>query len=208
MAQTPSHFQFTCLNPDCGKKLRLPIPKKSGIYTITCPHCGTVKKMRLKGLDVLCPPAGEAKPASQAQPAGQPAPKPAAAAQAAPAPKPTQPINVTGQLQPYRGKLTLLRRGWLNKDYPLRDGRNVIGRYDEAKVSDIAIKGDSSMSRQSVEIAVEHQTSGYSFKLTVKNAANPVLHNGKPLPKGDSVSLNFGDSIVLGKTKFRFDKEA
>lgn len=63
------------------------------------------------------------------------------------------------------------------------------------------------MSRQSVEIDVDHHDKGYSFKLTVKNSTNPVLHNNKPLATGDSISLNFGDSIILGKTKFRFDKD-
>lgn len=63
------------------------------------------------------------------------------------------------------------------------------------------------MSRRSIEILVQQSDKGYTFKLTVLNATNPVLHNNKPLMKGESVSLNFGDTILLGKTKFRFEKD-
>ena len=35
-------------------------------------------------------------------------------------------INVTDSVQPYCGKLTLLRKGWLNKDFKLQKGRYII----------------------------------------------------------------------------------
>lgn len=106
-----------------------------------------------------------------------------------------------------KGKLVLLRKGWLNKDYHLVEGKQIVGRFDENEVSDIAIKGDSSMSRQSIEIAVIKTSNGYKFKMTVLKAKNPVLLNNKPLTVGESLSLNFGDSITLGRTKFRFDQD-
>lgn len=321
MAQTPSHMAFTCLNPECRQKIRINIPAKSGVYSITCPHCGMVKNIKLKGLDVLgqsqdtpnvtdnsqkppilinqvffvgtsykiiCPHCNKVEIPIHSKKAGKgvikcphckgtsvlkikeietfhssssndtstsnesnnnAAKQPfdlgddfyinqsytvicphckegsLVISQDSPgqgiavcskckgrvsftARKPTETIIKSELIQRFKGKLILLRRGWLNKDYPLKDGKNIVGRYDEAKVSDIAIKGDSSMSRQSVEIEVDHQDKGYSFKLTVKNSTNPVLHNNKPLTIGDSISLNFGDSIILGKTKFRFDKDA
>lgn len=110
-------------------------------------------------------------------------------------------------IQLLKGKLVLIKRGWLNKDYPLLAGKTVVGRDDETAPSDISIKGDSSMSRRSIEILVQQSEKGYTFKLTVLNATNPVLHNNKPLMKGESISLNFGDTILLGKTKFRFEKD-
>lgn len=105
------------------------------------------------------------------------------------------------------GKLTLLRRGWLNKDYPLKLGSHTIGRFDSDQMSDISIKNDSCMSRRSIKIDVVQSPKGFLFKLTVLKATNPVLHNNMALSIGDTVSLNFGDSIVLGKTRFRFDKD-
>lgn len=106
-----------------------------------------------------------------------------------------------------KGKLILLRKGWINKDYPLGLGSHTIGRYDSDQMSDISIKNDSSMSRRSIKIDVVRSPKGFLFKLTVLKATNPVLHNNVPLSANETVSLNFGDSIVLGKTKFRFDKD-
>lgn len=105
-----------------------------------------------------------------------------------------------------KGKLVLLRKGWMNKDYPLGLGQNVVGRYDEEDMPDIAVKKDNTVSRRSVRITVEQTIKGYTFKLTVLKATNPVLHNNLPLSIGESISLNFGDTLILGKTKFRFEK--
>ena len=60
---------------------------------------------------------------------------------------------------------------------------------------------------KSVEIEVKRTDRGYSFKLNVLKATNPVLHNNNPLLEGESVSLNFGDGIIMGQTRFRFDKD-
>lgn len=233
---------FKCLNPACQQKIRLEIPKKSGVYRITCPHCGITKRINLKGLDslgqandtsevkkqaeqsvvdlgedflvntfyeVACPHCHEGKIPLKYDSAGEFQTQcPACGGKVRlNVRKPTEIIARSELIQRYRGKLILLRRGWLNKEYSLREGSNIVGRYDKSKNSDIAIKGDSGISRQSIEILMDHHDKGYSFKLTVKNSTNPVLHNNKPLTVGDSISLNFGDSIILGKTKFRFEKE-
>lgn len=331
MAQQPTHLAFQCVNPDCRKKVRIKIPQKSGIYPVTCPYCGIVKKLQLKGMDVFGPQtAGDTTPPPPADPQASSTHLPNNSAKApitlnqefltnttykvacphcntteiplrsakagkgvitcpackgkslvtikeAPQPqgtstgkcaqpagnaikppvdlgddfyvntaytikcphckdaeiqikqenvgpglivcpkckgrvritarKPTETIAKSELIQRFRGKLILLRRGWLNKDYPLHDGKNTVGRYDEYEPSDISIKGDAGISRRSIEILVDHHDKGYSFKLTVKKATNPVLHNNKPLAVNDSISLNFGDSIIMGKTKFRFDKD-
>lgn len=121
--------------------------------------------------------------------------------------QPTKTVHADSDvLQLIRGKLVLLRKNWFNKDYPLREGRNIVGREDASAPSDISIKGDNTMSRRSVQIDMNHTGHGYSFKLTVIKAANPVIHNGSVLMNGESVSLNFGDTIVMGSTKFRFDR--
>lgn len=120
----------------------------------------------------------------------------------------THVVDVDGDsIQLIKGKLILLRKGWLNKDYPLGLGSHTIGRYDPSLMSDIAIKNDSSMSRRSIKIEVVQSPKGFIFKLTVLNAKNPVLYNNVALSCGETVSLNFGDSLVLGRTRFRFDKD-
>lgn len=237
---------FKCLNPECGKVIKMYRPEKSGIYKVTCPYCKTEKKMRLTGLDQVgqeekaqtpaapdnsqkppvvlpddfivgetyeftCPHCGKQRIGITPQKPG---------ARQIPCPLCKGQIKLTVrnktdvvelELQPagdfVRGKLTLLRKGWFNKDYPLGEGSHTVGRYDDSDMAEIAVKNDPTMSRRSVVIDVRLTPAGYTFKLTVLRAANPVLHNGAPLLVGDSVSLNFGDTIVLGRTKFRFDKD-
>jgi len=114
------------------------------------------------------------------------------------------------EYQPFRGKLLLLRKGWFNKEFKLNLGSNIVGRLDTdpAGNSDIAITDDPSMSRRSIDIRVDHtDTNGYMFSLKVLRATNPVLINREPLMPGESFSLNFEDSIILGKTQFRFVKD-
>ncbi|MDE7413639.1 MAG: FHA domain-containing protein [Muribaculaceae bacterium] len=241
MSQTPT-VKFNCLNPECGKLLEIPVPKKTGVYNVTCPFCKTQKQLRFKGLDEMEAQKKQAPqrpdysaaapvemeedfkignkysfkcPHCQKQEIGFQTDKAGHRQIACPYckgkigftvwPK-TQVIIVTEQLQLNKGKLVLLKRGWLNKDYPLKEGQNIVGRFDESGMSDISIKNDPSMSRRSIDINVKRTEKGYEFKLNVLKSTNPVLHNNVPLKTSDSVSLNFGDTIVLGKTKFRFDK--
>ncbi len=110
-----------------------------------------------------------------------------------------------------KGKLTVVRYKGIfgslaNKTFPLHLGQNTVGRYDEDLHSDIEIKGDATMSRRSVVIDVIRRETGYLFKLKVLKAANPVMHNSKPLVEGETVYLNYGDSLKLGKTTFVFGK--
>lgn len=243
---------FRCTNAECGKLLKLRRPKKSGIYPVTCPHCGTKKHLRLKGLDAFPEATSEATPlatASNPQATATPQAKQPVELQgdfvtgatykptcphcheheltisaiaagtltiecerckgkvAVQVRRNTQILQNTEMVQVFKGRLVQLRRGWINKRHQLVPGKNTIGRYDAEMWCNIAIRNDSSMSRRSVEIDVSHTERGYAFKLTVLNATNPVMHNNQPLRKGESVSLNFGDTILMGKTRFIFERE-
>lgn len=92
------------------------------------------------------------------------------------------------------------------KTYVLHEGENYIGREDKDLPSDVSLK-DEYASRRSVKIEVLSGIKGYSFKLTVENATNPILVNGQSQAEGNCVYLNFGDTIVLGNTTMTF-KEA
>ncbi|MBO7609742.1 MAG: FHA domain-containing protein [Muribaculaceae bacterium] len=88
----------------------------------------------------------------------------------------------------------------------LRVGQNTIGRIDDEKPSSISFN-DSFMSRQSVMIDVmpaDDARAGYRFLFKVLNAANPVYVNKQQYAVGDSVYLNYGDTIKLGRTTVRF----
>lgn len=117
--------------------------------------------------------------------------------------KPTKPGNRNKRTSP--GELSwgnIFRR----KRHALREGVTVIGRKDLDRPSNIMFK-DPEMSRQSVVIEVAKKENGYFFKLTVKNALNPVLHNNKPLAVSESVYLNYGDSLQLGNTVINFNEK-
>lgn len=241
---------FKCLNPECGKPIKLRRPAKSGIYPVTCPYCHVQKKLNIKGLDgfnettvsdscknasddqfvdnsnnevielkgdfiisseykFICPHCGKQELGFSSQKAGKkefncPACKGKISLVVR---EKTMVVDSVDTVAMLKGKLVLLRRGWLNKDFHLGEGSYTVGRYDESEMSDISIKNDSGISRRSIRINVSLTTKGYVFKLTVLKATNPVLHNDFPLSLGESVSLNFGDTITLGKTRFRFEKD-
>lgn len=108
----------------------------------------------------------------------------------------------------FRGHVFLTHIKWfglIKQKYPLYDGKTIIGRYDLESQSDIAIKGDSTMSRQSVAISIEDENGVFVFKLKVMNATNAVKVNNIQIKEGRSTYLEFGDIIVMGNSKFKFD---
>lgn len=80
-----------------------------------------------------------------------------------------------------------------------------IGRKDDEMPSNISVN-DPYMSRQSAKLETIRKDNGYTFKFTVVNASNPVFVNDTHLKPGNSIYLNYGDTIKLGKTRFTFRK--
>ena len=183
----------------CGVKLRIRNPKP-GEHQIKCPKCGNLV-------------AYQWQPTSQptSQPAPQPVPQPAPQ----PAPQPDNDADgktkvlgigfnkvlVTGQL--------LLKKGFMKHDevFDLSEARDyIIGRNDPMALSDINVD-DPTMSRQSVKISASVSNNGsFLYKLCVLRSTNKVMVNGRPVSQGDSVFLEFGDSFVLGRSTFVFQK--
>lgn len=218
---------FRCPNKECAHPIRMKDPGKAGIYKIECPACKHTFRINIpekqaqaatpvrlpdaylagESYTVSCPHCQKVQMRFTPQNAGE---------ESLVCPRckgkilltvkaPTAPVYMTEPMAS-KGKLQLLRKGWLNKDFPLNVGVHTIGRADADCPSDISVKNDPCMSRRSVSIEVKKADKGYTFRLTVLKATNPVLHNNKPLTEGESISLNYGDSIILGETKFRFIK--
>lgn len=236
MEEKRQTIQLTCKHEGCGKKFSIYVPKKPGTYQVKCPDghvnqikfvpkniraekpvedvhvggqqdptisvvtcpcgCGTKFNFKVTTGDGIkecnCPKCNgailigveEGKIVSVEK-------------------KPT--VEIPEQAS--KGKLTLVRfKGLFNKSYSLKLGQNTIGRYDENLRCDIEIHNDAYASRRSVVIDVIEKEGGYLYRMTVLKAANPVMHNNKPLTVGEIVYLNYGDSIQLGKTKFNFEK--
>lgn len=95
--------------------------------------------------------------------------------------------------------------GLRNQRFQLYEGTTTIGRYDEDDTSDIMIRGDETMSRKSVAIIIEEEEGIFDYKLKVLNATNKVKVNDQRVKEGSVVYLDFGDIIMLGNSKFKFD---
>ena len=199
----------------CGVKLRIRNPKP-GEHQIKCPKCGNLVAYQWQPASQ---PTSQPAPQPAPQPASQPAPQPAPQPVPQPAPQPApQPDNdadgktkvlgigfnkvlVTGQL--------LLKKGFMKHDevFDLSEARDyIIGRNDPMALSDINVD-DPTMSRQSVKISASVSNNGsFLYKLCVLRSTNKVMVNGRPVSQGDSVFLEFGDSFVLGRSTFVFQK--
>ena len=187
----------------CGVKLRIRNPKP-GEHQIKCPKCGNLVAYQWQ-------PTSQPTPQPAPQPAPQPVPQPAPQ----PAPQPDNDADgktkvlgigfnkvlVTGQL--------LLKKGFMKHDevFDLSEARDyIIGRNDPMALSDINVD-DPTMSRQSVKISASVSNNGsFLYKLCVLRSTNKVMVNGRPVSQGDSVFLEFGDSFVLGRSTFVFQK--
>lgn len=97
--------------------------------------------------------------------------------------------------------------GLIKERYPLTESKTIVGRYDENFPSDISLKGDDTISRQSIVIYIESDEYGFDYKLKVLNATNIVKVNDKKIKVGEEVFLEFGDIIKLGKSKLIFDNK-
>lgn len=94
---------------------------------------------------------------------------------------------------------------WRKNRKTLSPGRTTIGRLDKDSPSDVQINDDT-VSRQSVVIEMEQQqeNGAYRYKLTVLKAKNPVKVDGIELKVGNCIDLNYGNTILLGKTEIKF----
>lgn len=173
----------------CNSSFKMYMPKTGGLRKVTCPGCKNEMTINF----------GPKKEEEPQQTPGNKEPKEQSK-------KETKDISNVGGTGMQRGKLVQVR-GFMQKNisHPLQIGDNIVGQYDLAMPSTIMIK-DNTISRQSVNIKVDYKESQIDYRLCLLRSKNPVLLNGTPIQVGEERYLNFGDSIVLGQTKFRFEK--
>lgn len=182
---------FLCKN--CGKPVVFKLPQP-GLMGVKCRQCGTLTYVKAKA------------PVQQAAPSDK---KPAPAKPAEQSKQQEETPQKTKVVDKNKGNRSPGILTWGNifrrKKFPLNEGTYVIGRKDSVNHSDVELN-DAEVSRRSVVIEVTRKEDGYYFKLTVKKALNPVLHNNRPLAVSESIYLNYGDSIQLGRTVINFSK--
>ena len=191
-------YAFLC--PQCGKPVLLQAAK-TGVKAVACKLCGV--KTYIKVVD---PVAEAEKEKAKAAAAKKPAKPAKTKKQEEKDEEPVKTVKVRSKDKNLRstGMLTwgkIFRR----KKFVLHEGSYLIGRKDSACPSDIEFD-DEEMSRRSVLLDVIRKNDGFYYKLTVKKAMNPVLHNNKELEEQESVYLNFGDAFQLGRTVINFKK--
>ncbi len=182
------------------------------LYKMECPECGmsVVKKVQEEGIHKhICPNChtllgfGAKTPAPEPKPASAPEPKPT------PTPAPETPShNETHNFNMGKAsKGEIVWGGMFHQEHRVIGLEKVtIGRKDKDEPSDISINDDY-VSRRSVEIIPEVKDNGkVLYKFTINRTSNPVYVNGREMKVGESMYLNFGDKIKLGKTTLTFKK--
>lgn len=175
--------KLSCVCPQCKQTITIRRPDTPGRYKYTCTACKEAFAITFKeeNVDAAQPQKDDDKSRT------------------------VEVAQLNRHLYATIGGLRKKRRGLFGPQQPLiplRAGKQLIGRQDNAYPSDIAFD-DSMMSRQSLELTVEQHggnNSGYSYILRVRRLLNPVMHNGQPLQQGEVVVLAVGDSITLGNT--------
>lgn len=209
-------FKITC--PHCSNsfKMRVPEPEIQDVAPTPVPDNSAKKPVRAEGefvvgnsYEILCPHCQGAKMRYTPQEAGVkgfrcPSCKGVVAVQARVKTKVID-MDSAGLVKGRLRQSTSFGKG---RTFPLPVGKKIlIGRSDNDNPSDISIK-DPYVSRRSLSVEVLQGEEGYSFKLSVLNARNPVTINGEKYSVGDSIYLGFGDIIGLGKTKLTLEKDS
>ena len=174
----------TCKNSACGHKFTVSMPEKAGIYQYECPKCKQPIKVKISQY-------GKREKSDTEHSTEWIS-------------RPTEPSIIKNGLI---GKLRQKGRFLFPPvEYTLQVGKNIIGRYDKDKKSDINRRWDRFMSRRSAEITVipSENQKGYLYQFKVLNATNKVFLNKKEIGKDESVYLKYDDVIQLGRTKLTF----
>ena len=191
----------------CGTMLEVRNSKNEAVKEIKCPKCGCVLHVPFN----VVPRINDiAKTQLGSFPTEKNTPHDSAETQLGFKPNPAK-TNNSGETQ--LGPTTLppiaqvqprLKPGRLvcnGKEYPLKIGRNIVGRKSQLKPADIMLDvNDQYMSRQ--HIVIDVQQIGDTLRATIANYqnTNSTLVAGLPLNKGEEFVLSNGMEIKMGDT--------
>ena len=189
--------------PNCGVVLDVKNSKDETIKQINCPQCKTPLK-------VTFPPQQEPMEAHTYYAPQKPAANLGATQLAGGLSGATQLVGALSpgetQLQPSQQKLQTAELVFGGVSYPLREGRNIIGRKATTSTATIQIAtADRYMSRQHVAITVSSFPDG-TLKAVLSNDQNKndTLVDGQLIAAGDAIRLRDGNTTTMGKTTITF----
>ena len=192
-------YKITC--PKCGHTLLIKA-NMAKLHRVICKECNTI--IYFIGKEHKSKP-NEAKPSAEpVQKAGYDGKGPKEAIKVNKQKEKT--IEVEGTKKFAKPDARLEWGSFINKHHYniQRLGEHYIGRKDDEVRSD-AVINDEYVSRRSFSIEpIPKSRNECAYKLTVKNATNPVLVNGKAFEIGESTFLNYGDTILVGNTTLIF----
>lgn len=222
MAQEQASVIVAC--PGCGKRFKLKHPGVAGVRTYACTGCGKKFNVNFKAPAAPQAPQPPQAPRIQAARLGAVIANLSSGAQAntppaaAAAPKKTiMAGNFNGGWtvvnEPARATLKVVMRRRLlpaaTKTFNINGyGVWTIGRYDSGSPTDIAIIGDDSMSRHCASIEAIPAPAGTTYLLRVLKTRNPIFINSRPMATGESIQLQNGDTIKMGKTMMTFSTKS
>jgi hypothetical protein len=89
----------------------------------------------------------------------------------------------------------------------LKKGENVLGRDATSGTADIKLSTDEYMSRRHAIIEALPLPGGdYEHRLKEAGSLNALLLNGKEVGRGETLALQPGDRLTLGRTTVTFER--
>ena len=105
-----------------------------------------------------------------------------------------------------QGTSVTARLTYGGKDYPLKEGQNIIGRQGTTSMATVQIEtADRYMSRQHCSITVSTLPDG-TKKVVLRNYQNKnqTTVDGQPIENDDTIRLTDGNCITMGHTTVTF----
>ena len=178
--------------PKCKVVLDVKNSQGEAVKQITCPSCKTLLEVKfqqepMEAKTFYAPPKQAAADNGATQLAGGN-------------------YGATQLYNPTQKPSSTARLSFGGKDYPLAEGRNIVGRQASTSKATVQIAtADRYMSRQHCVITVTTLPDG-TLKAVVSNYQNKNLTtiDGQPIEAGDSIRLTDGNSITMGHTTVTF----
>lgn len=181
--------------PQCKVGLEVKNTRDEAVKSIKCPNCQTPLKVVFRQ-----PQAQPVADHGATQLPGKPAHPPIATDPNATqlGPQPTQSGTDKTQVKP---KLQLGKLVCNGVEYPLQMGRNIVGRRNTTKPTNIMLNvNDSYMSRQHICIDVVRVGDSIQARVTNYQNTNDTEVAGLPMANGEVLVLNNGTTIKMGNT--------
>ena len=194
--------------PNCRAVLDVKNSQNETVKQITCPSCKTILQVKFQ-LQQERPQQEPIEAKTYYAPPKQPTANNGATQLAGAGGETMLGGGLSGATQlytPTQKAVVTAKLTFGGKDYPLKEGQNIVGRQGTTSKATVQIEtADRYMSRQHCSITVTTLPDG-TKKAVLSNYQNKNLTtiDGQPIETGDSIRLTDGNSITMGHTTVTF----